>query len=324
MAGPETSREINDAAAQWAARIDRGPLSPEDSAALDAWVSADSRRLGALAKAQAVSVHSERARALGVGFNPERQQTQDRSPGVIRRTVLVGTAAAAVGGIAVLPRIAAWYGTRTVTTRLGETRVITLEDGSVITLNTASQLAVAYTDRRRDVTLVEGEALFDVAKDPARPFVVEAGVARVRAVGTSFSVLALLQRPVTVLVREGVIELNRPQLPNTQGMLISANTRAIAPASAPIVATTISSDEVERELSWREGRIAFEGSSLAEAAATFARYSDTRIIIGERSLEGRRITGLFVSNDPVGFANAVALSLGVHVRIGDEEVVLIP
>jgi len=323
MTRPETSKKIDDTAAVWAARIDRGPLSTRENSELDRWLTADPRHFGAFAKAQAVQVHMERARALGPHFDPECFADSGADSWITRRrTIILGTAALAAGaaGAVIISRMFFDGQNRAFATEMGETRAVPLEDGSVITLNTASQLVVSYTSRRRRVKLIQGEGLFDVAKDPQRPFIVEAGAASVHAVGTSFAVLLLPQKPMTVVVREGVVELDpesaRPPL------RLPANMRAIVPAQAPIRAMAISPQEVDRELIWREGRISFEGNSLSEAAESFARYSDTRIVFADPSVANRRITGLFVANDPVGFCRAVALSLGLHVQIGEKQVEL--
>lgn len=325
MTRRQTSKKIDDLAACWAARIDRAPLSTAEKSELDLWLSADPRHLGAFAKAQAVCVHLERARALGRTFDPKRFVDNHDGVHITRRhAIVLGTAltaaAAAAAGVVIIRRKILTDGELRIVTEIGETRAVPLEDSSVVTLNTASQVVISYTARRRAVKLVQGEALFEVAKDPTRPFIVDTAVASIRAVGTSFAVLSLPQRPITVMVREGVVELDpasyRPAL------RLAANMRAVVPSDAPIRAMLISPAELDRELIWREGRISFEGNSLGEAAESFARYSDTRILFGDPSVAKMRITGLFVANDPIGFSRAVALSLGLHVQISDNEVEL--
>jgi len=339
MTQRQTSRAVDDAAAQWAARVDRGELTPQDERALEEWLSSDPRHLGAFAKARAISVHLERARALGAQFEPERFIGAETAVSMGRRAVLLGgiaAAAASIGGIAVgwkvwqanpsLPQAqlrstavgrAALSTARNFSTRLGETRVIPLEDGSVVTLNTASAVFITYTSSRRAVVLVAGEALFDVEKDRNRPFVVLAHDTEIRAVGTSFTVQSLPQQPVRVLVREGVVEVDHPRLAGVPPVRVAANSRIVAASGEPIIPKPVAPQEIDRELVWRVGRLAFEGETLAEAAEKFARYSETRILIEDASLAGERITGLFVSNDPVGFARAAAISLNARAEIGE-------
>ena len=325
MTRRETSTRIDDAAARWAARVDRAPLSTEEQLELDQWLSSDSRHLGAFAKAQAISVHFERGRALGSHFDPAHFAEGDPGIRIPRRRVLVlGTvgAAAAIAGTAIVRAISTHDEERTFETQIGETRTVPLEDGSVITLNTSSRVAVSYTHYRRTVRLLGGEGLFDVGKDPLRPFVVDAGAAAVRAVGTSFAVLLLPEMPMTLVVREGVVELDPDADSPRSAIRVPANMRVIVPGEAPIRTMAISPSDIDRELSWREGRIAFQGDSLGAAARQFARYSDISIVFSDPSIAQERITGLFVANDPVEFSKAVALSLRLHVRISDNRVEL--
>jgi transmembrane sensor len=205
-------------------------------------------------------------------------------------------------------------------TQIGEMRVIPLSDSSVISLNTNSEIVVRYSSSRRYIQLLRGEALFDVAKRKKRPFIVQAGSTQVRAVGTSFNVRVLPDQPVQVLVREGIVEIKRSDVPVAPVVMAAMNSRAIAPPDSPIVATSVETAEVGRVLAWRVGRIAFHGETLGEAAAEFARYSDVRIQIDDPEIANQRVTGLFVSADPVGFANAVAVSFDLHAEISDKKI----
>jgi transmembrane sensor len=321
-----THGAIDDEAAHWAVRADRG-LSAEEDALLDAWLAEDIRHAGAFAKARAVSLLTERARAFGAGANKILTQTEDEAASaeptsaISRRYALWMSAAAATAGfwfaLGALPR---YLRERSYETGIGETRVVPLEDGSLVTLNTQSKVTVAYSAQRRDISLVAGEALFDVAKDKERPFVVLAGGMQVRAVGTSFTVRLVPNEPVQVLVREGVVEVKRPDVPTAPPVRVAAGSQALAPDNTPIVAASLTKSEVDKALAWRIGRIVFEGETLRKAAADFARYSDTRIVIDDPAVSNMTITGLFVSNDPVGFARAVAQSLNLRARVSAGEV----
>ena len=318
----ETAREIDAAAAAWAARVDRGLSSPE-SEALDAWLAVDTRRAGAYARARAVALHTERARALGADYDPNKFAPAPR-PILTRRGLMVGGGAIAASTVAAVVGTL-MLGSRHYATERGGTRVVPLEDGSVVTLNTASKMSVRFSKDRRDIRLSDGEALFDVAKDRSRPFVVAAGDTLVRAVGTSFTVRYLRGGPVQVLVREGVVEVTHRRADSPAHLVrLTANTRAaVTPQDpAPIKVAAVSADEVGRELAWKDGRLAFEGETLSQAAAEFARYSDTRIVIDDPALAREAITGLYQSNDPVGFARAAALALNARAEVRKDEVVL--
>jgi transmembrane sensor len=323
------SREVDRQAAEWAAKLDSGPLRPDEQAALDAWLGADTRHLGAFAKARAVLAFTDRAKAFGPEFDPASfepvMQADSSSISWLsrRRFALAGGIAATAGAMfVVIPPVWRALRARSYETRIGETRIVPLDDGSVVTLNTDSKIEVGYTDERRGITLVKGEALFDVAKNKLRPFIVDAGGATVRAVGTSFSVTLLPNRPLHVLVREGEVELKRPEIGEGAPVRLTANHMAVAHRDEPVETIPMARLEVTRELSWRVGRLTFEGESLEAAAATFARYSSIHIQIDDPALAKESVTGVFVSNDPIGFSKAVALSLGLRAEVKDDAVKL--
>jgi transmembrane sensor len=308
MSKRELSADIDDVAAEWVARGDRAPLTPQEAEALQAWLEGDVRRLGAYAKARAVLAHFDRAKALGPGYAPERFGAAPPARMPLRRTLLLGGGAAIAAGAMVMFLGAG----QRVRTRRGEVRLAPLADGSQMTLNTASTVQVHFTATRRHVSLIEGEALFDVAKDPKRPFVVEAGGVQVRAVGTSFSVRRRPARSVEVVVREGVVEVSGQALTPAAPTRLAANDRALVTEGGPIRAVALAPAQVAQGLAWREGMIDLEGVSLGEAASEFGRYSDTQILIDDPAVAQMTITGLFSANNPAGFARAAAISLGLR------------
>jgi transmembrane sensor len=316
-----TAHQIDAEAAQWAARMDRASLEPEQEEQFHAWLNADARCMGAYGRMRAIVLTSERARALGPDFDPTAFTT-DSALAIPRRRLLQwggAIAAAAVIGIG-----GTWQALRVrgrFSTGKGETKVVALKDGSVVTLNTASEIQVSYSDALRGVELVQGEALFDVAKNKTRPFVVSAGDTNVRAVGTSFTVRRLEAAPVQVLVREGVVEVFKPAI-NAPPVRVWANSMAEAPLDqdAAIAARPVAPTQLHRQMAWQTGQIAFEGESLAQAAAEFARYSDTKIVIDDPVLAKEEIAGLFKATDPVGFAQTIAISLNARASIGEGEV----
>lgn len=298
-----SSAEIDDAAAEWAARADTGALEPHEAQALDAWLAEDPRHLGAYARAGAVLAHFDKARALG----PDAGVAEAR-PMPTRRaalSALAATVAITAGAGAIT------YGLifRRYSTRRGEMRRVALPDGSTVTLNTASTVVVDFAGGRRNVRLEKGEALFSVARG-AEPFEVEAGGVKLKAADAVFNLRQRADRQVEVLVCNGVVELadgsNVARLPKA--------TVAYARPATPVSAKLVSGDDVQRRLAWREGMIAFHGETLAEAAEEFARYSDQRIVIDDPEVARRTVVGLFVANDPAGFAKAVATSFGLEAQ----------
>ena len=317
----KTAQQIDAEAAEWAARIDHGELPPEQDALFQAWLAGDVRCLGAYGRMRALALSSERARALGPDFDPAAFIPAPTFAPARRRLLQWGSAIAATALIGVGGTWQVLRQRGRFSTGKGETKVVALKDGSVVTLNTASEIQVRYSDTMRSVELVQGEALFDVAKNKTRPFVVTAGDTNVRAVGTSFTVRRLEEKPVQVLVREGVVEVFKPAT-DTAPVRVAANSMAEAPQdnAAVIAAKPLAPAQLHRQLAWQTGQIAFEGETLAEAASEFARYSDTRIVIVDPGLAREEIAGLFKATDPVGFAQTIAISLNAHAQVGEGEV----
>lgn len=307
MAG-ENSREIDQKAAQWAARLDRAPLSPGDQAALEAWLQGDPRRLGAYAKARAVAVHSQRAAALA-GGDASRAAVRS-APQLDRRALLAASVAAGlVGGAGLLA--AHWRKAQSFDTQKGEVRTIALDDGSSMTLNTSSRASVRYGRDVREIVLTFGEALFTVARD-SRPFVVQtAGTAIVAETG-EFVVRRLDQRPLQVLALDAVVRLH----PRDAGPWLMRPSRVIAIEEGEVRESAIDAAAIDRALAWRDMRIAFQDETLRAAANEFARFSDVPIGFSDPGVAALRITGLFQADDPAAFARAVAVSLDLHASIG--------
>lgn len=296
---------------------------------------------------RAIGFQSERAKALGSGFDPnlfttrfaESESSSGNQPFLPDLDLLTSSNETAHSRLAVLPRRNFLWGGGAIAaslalgiagwsfyprgdlyrTALGQTQVVTLADGSVMTLNTDTKVRVRFSDAERLIELDHGEALFDVAHNKLRPFIVAADGASVKAVGTSFTVKKLADQPLAVMVAQGTVELTRVSLASpvrvSANNVVTVSDKSVAPKP-----TKISREEVDRAIAWRAGRIAFEGESLSEASAEFARYSDVKIIIDDPSVGREEITGLFASNDPVSFAQAAATSLGLKAEVGNGEV----
>jgi transmembrane sensor len=305
-----SASEIDDEAALWAVRIDaRGP-GAEDDPELKAWLAGDPRRSGALLRARAAISFLDRGRALA-------GSTPIQTSGPNRRALIAGGAAAAA---AVIGGAGLWsLRPRRLDTGLGEIRRVPLADGSMVAINTSSTLEVDLKPKARDVVLRQGEAWFQVAKDPERPFVVAAGAVRVRAVGTAFSVRRELDASsVDVMVTEGVVEAWVEGVDGPRHRLSAGSKLVLASTTATAVAETASG--IERSLAWRNGEIALDGESLEEAARLFNRYNSRQIVIDDPDLAKERFVGLFQTNAPESFASAVADTLGAKVSVDERAI----
>lgn len=325
MAERDTSRDIDQAASDWAARMDRGPLSSDGEAALKAWLSGDPRRRGALLRARAVALMSESARALGPDFDPVAF-AEPRPARLSRRQALTWSGAAVAAASLAALGVATSAAGSVISTDLGEIRLVPLKDGSTVLLNTQSRIRVRYDDGQRHVVLLKGEAYFSVARDERRPFVVEVDGRRLRTVQAGFRVRKLDADPVDLLVSQGRVEVSAsPLIGAPRAVAVIANTRLSLADPAHRAAEqprAVAPEAVTRELAWRDGKLAFEGETLGQAAEAFARYSDTRIEIRDPDLAREPVTGLFAASDPVGFGRAVAKVFDARLQRDDEKVVL--
>lgn len=311
MGEPDTSRDIDQAASDWTARLDRGPLDPDERETFQAWLEGDPRRKGALLRAQALSMLSESAQALGPGFDPAAFQPP--RPRLSRRQALTWTGGAMAAASLAALGVATSAAASVIRTERGEIRLVPLKDGSTVLLNTDSSIRVRYDRGERRVALLEGEAYFSVARDAARPFVVEVDGARLRTAQAGFRVRKLDRDPVDVLVSQGQVEVAGAETLPADTRLVLAE-RARPQRLAP--------DAITRELAWRDGKLAFEGETLRQAADAFARYSDTRIEVRDETLAREPVAGLFAANDPVGFSRAIAHVFGARLEQDGDKLVL--
>ncbi|WP_454718914.1 FecR family protein [Caulobacter segnis] len=308
MVERESAADIEADAARWVVRVDR---DPGVRAELEAWLAGDRRRMGAYARAEAGWQHLDRASVLAV-------EAPEARP-LLRRRGVIGSLGALAAGLAtavVAPRLLAKrYGTA-----LGEIRRVPMGDGSVAAINTSSELEVSLQPRLRAVKLERGEAWFAVAKDPGRPFVVESGPVRVRAVGTAFSVRKR-EGGSDVLVTEGVVEVWTED-GKTPPRRVAAGERVFADNSAGVLSPPKADADLTRQLAWREGQVVLDGQTLAEAAAEFNRYNDRKIEVADARLADARFVGWFRTNDPEGFAEAAATTFEGKVVIGGDAIIL--
>jgi len=311
---------IDAEAAVWVVRHRDGAISTAEQHDFDEWVRADSRHLGAFVRLNAVQVDMQRFAALSAGKQvmPGSDPEASLAPRLSRRwAIAAGIASLAAGSGAWL----AWRSRgESYVSGVGELRQVSLADGSSMSLNTDTEARVQLSDVAREVRLTRGEAHFEVAKDPARPFVVRSGDLTVTAIGTAFSVRADRGR-VDVTVTEGVVELAQvDSIAAAPHRRVSANQRAIVTAARPVEVRPIEHEEVERRLAWRGGMVAFNGEPLAEAVAEINRHNRRRIVIDDATLAGRPVIGMFRANDIETFAHTAAAAMGA--RVVEEETLI--
>jgi transmembrane sensor len=201
-------------------------------------------------------------------------------------------------------------------TDFGEQRSIALSDGSIVVLNTVSEIAVHYDTDARRVELLSGEALFDVASDPQRPFVVETGTVALKALGTRFSVYHTPETTRLAVV-EGVVRAVSRQQPE-QEVLVQAGEGAVAMADGAIHRKD--EIDVDKAIAWTERRLIFEKAPLADVVSEFNRYNRQPLIVQDPQLAERRITSVFYANDVSALVAFLELEPDVEVNYGTDAI----
>jgi len=199
-------------------------------------------------------------------------------------------------------------------TAAGEQEVVHLADGSVVYLNTRSKLRVDFSGELRKVSLLQGEARFDVAKDKSRPFVVETSKGSVRAVGTSFNIYDN-EKVVEVIVLEGKVAVNHPhvqqaglrKIPQTLqgGIILSQGEKIIAQEKYLTNIQQANQLEITQKNAWREGKVIFRGQSLSQAVEELSRYTNKKIMIIDDVTADMKMGGAFDVKDLDAFLHAI-------------------
>ncbi|SAI25673.1 inner membrane sensor for iron transport [Bordetella ansorpii] len=302
-----------DAAAWWFARLHSGAMSRQDQRDLTRWRQADPEHEREFQAAQALgnvaaSLDRERVRALLGGSIPVRPTVRRRQ--LLRTGLALACTTAAVAGIGLYWPADDPHYTATLATRKGERRAETLPDGSVLELNTDTEARVSLYGERRVVALRRGEIMFTVSPDPARPFIVDADVGRVRVVGTRFDVRRDADR-MNVSVESGIVDVspasgwNRATRRLTAGLGLDLAGGRLGEVRRVDVASLTA---------WRGGRIVFEDASLADMVREINRYRDRPLRVADARLDALRVTASFRLDTPDAVAQSLPKILPVGVR----------
>lgn len=239
---------------------------------------------------------------------------------------LFATAASAILATALVA--AAFFTLRnpSISTDVGELRILALEDDTQITLNTRTRIQYRYDHEHRHVDLHEGEALFEIAKDPSRPFTVTVSGHTITALGTSFVVrsdarqfaVTLLNGSVSVM-EEGASRqppvAGRNEASGADQILTPGERLTLARAATP----RIDWPELENVLAWRQREVKLNETPLPEALAEMNRYSKRRLTVAVPGAAEILVTGLFRAGDSLSFARAVADAYDLRVsEVGGE------
>jgi len=337
----------DEVAAEWLVRQDRACLTPEEEAEFHAWLTDTPANAEAYDRICA-GWNAFEAAKTDPNFVGLRQAALRAGPGLWRSWWLpagAGIAASLAAALLLIPGISmdnghapavssiaatqsAFPAARAISasyiTRKGEQRTVSLPDGSSVTLNTDTAIELAFSAGKRLVRMTRGQALFEVAKDHARPFVVEAGRRQVTALGTIFEVRMDPDRVKVVLVRGSVVVDKvdgAPSPASVRPTILKPGQVLVAQfGSVQQVATA----DVATELMWKDGYIEFHDETLGDAVAEMNRYSHHEIALNDQRLAGMRLSGVFRTGDPERFASLVSELLPVRSKVtttGDVEIV---
>jgi len=306
MTSTTSGKEIHDdpdsAAALWLARRQGDDVSPRDRREFERWLKADARNAaawrdinqtwdGVAALENDPAFAALRADALSVGG--ARPHLDRRALG-LAAAGLIAAAGGAVfgkrwlsGDVAPAPA----PDEPVFSTAVGERSTFRLADNSIVTLSTDSAVRVNPWAAERRLTLLRGQAFFQVAKDPSRPFVVAAGDKRVTAVGTAFDVrMDPGQLSVTLLEGRVRIAADAAAKGGERRVEMSAGSRFVAADSAD---WRISSVDTAKESAWLKGRLVFDGEPLSAVVAEMNRFSERKLTLADPALAATPVSGVF-------------------------------
>jgi len=307
-------------AADWVARLSGEPVE-SDWLAFEAWLQSAPGHRRAYDKAMTLWLDLDRqavplsAAIADLVQDQGRRQPARRKPALWWGGAMAGVAAVALTFAALHPYRGAEP--TTYATAKGERKAITLADGTQITLNGGTKIAVRLERDRRDITLAQGEAAFDVVHDPSRPFRVQVGDQTLRDIGTQFDVLRS-GGDIIVTVRQGMVEA-RPSTGDRPGVSLGAGSRLQHHEGA--AASTITLVSADDAFAWRSGRLIYRNRPLSEIASDLGRYGDNQVRV-DGPAAGVRFTGVLMIDDQQAMVRRLAALLPISQTQRDGVIIL--
>jgi len=323
----EPSQAVLEAAAGWRMRMDEPGWTLADEQALDAWLAEDASHEDAFARTGEVfgffeehAAAPEMMRARRDAIDRAQRQAGGRWAGPrgwlvgmpAPARIAAGIAAAIALGAGIYPLV---DGKAVYATGFGERRVVTLADGTKLALDGQTKIVVRYTKGAREVKLVAGQARFDVATDPLRPFKVAARNETVAANGGAFNIDASAPILCVTLI-SGQATVLGPEALHTRPVELHTGEQLVATASPKVARANVSS-----ATAWQNGKLIFDDEPLADAAARVNRYTEHKIVV-EGAAKSQRVSGVFDAGDADAFVEAVTYYLPVRAAKGDDQTVL--
>lgn len=306
-------------AGYWLIREEAGDLSEAERAQFEDWAkNPENIRAYHAAQRTLAKVRVHRRALSGMAFE------KGKGVSAISRRLVMGAGALAASAMLVGGLWLQFGAPQTYATDVGGHRQIALSDGSEVFLNTDSIIRVQITQTRREVTLVRGEAFFEVARDRDRPFVVRADAEEVRAVGTAF-VVRRHDDGLAVIVREGQVRVDRVNAPEEgrgASRLLLAGERYERRGQTQNV-SVMSDYDIGRSLAWREGMLWFEGEPLAHVLEEFSRHTGVSFVLSDPDLAAVAITAYVRADNIETFAARIEEAYpNIKVRRSGEQIII--
>lgn len=317
--GPDERYEhpdpITDAALDWFLRLQETPDDPAAQAALRQWLERDPRHAAAFAEVERLWQLPELAiasRRQAARLGAQAAQANGATSARVRRGWLAGAVAAAALvlvaiGVHRYPALMLRW-TADYVTATGERHEVALPDGSRMTLNTASAISLDFTGGRRSVTLLEGEAFFDVTYDAAHPFTVAGSFGEVEVKGTAFAVRTDATQDTVVLER-GSVEVRRLSDPHDRAVLTPGETISVSSSAVSSVRKT----DAANALAWREGWIIFQERPFAAVLDDLRRYYGGPVVTVDDRIGRVLVSGNYRLANPEGVIRSLAQAAGADV-----------
>jgi transmembrane sensor len=310
------SQDIEARAAEWLMRREQPLWSQADQAALDRWLDESMSHKAAFWRLEHAWQMADRIGALSARDIAPRPSRAGLPLKWWHASALAASLLLAIAffGLHSRPALSPQPSVDAFDTDIGGHRIVPLVDGSRIELNTATNLRTLISKKRRDVWLDRGEAFFEVAHIEGSAFVVHAGPRLITVVGTQFSVRRDGDN-VTVAVVQGRVRVE-DTTPGASSASITVTPGDVAiglGSSMMVVSKPVAA--VEDKLTWRDGRLVFDGTSLAEVVDDFNRYNRQQLLISDPAVAAIRISGTFKASNVEAFVRLLKEAYGLKVEL---------
>ena len=321
-------------ASYWLSIMERG-FSDQEKHDFSSWLNQNKNHRDVFEKISKSTQHSSTLNDFSGLFSIETEK-KPRKVTIAFLTSATSILAAAIVTLVIIFNIVFPLASKTLdnnkmyTTSIGEQASYELQDGSTLTLNTNTSVKVNYSDNQRRLTLLRGEANFDVVKNHQRPFTVFTGDKSFTALGTIFNIQTDENKltNIELLVKKGKVllsntddikeslnkKLNPTELEYLPGTIIYSGEMAVVEENRVPKVFKVSQEKQMTNLAWQQGMLIFNGEPLEQVLKEISRYSDNKFVILEPKLTKIKVSGLFKTNDLNGLLSSLQNNLAIDYK----------